>query len=120
MNILTAMGCLSNETVMREALAHVLDHVPQRNRHLPLVSCAANPEVQVFLWDWFVSNIDQLEMFHPILFERVIDALVPVCGLGREASVRAFFEDYLFRKKAGGATIRIALEFLTVNERMRG
>jgi tricorn protease interacting factor F2/3 len=75
---------------------------------------------QAFLWDWFVSNIPQLETFHPILFERVIDALVPVCGLGREGSVGAFFENYLSRTKTGEATIRIALEFLAVNERMRG
>jgi tricorn protease interacting factor F2/3 len=119
LNILMAMGCLSDEAVMRNALAHALEKVPQRNRHLPLVSCAANPMAQPFLWEWFVSNISQLEAFHPILFERVVDALAPVCGLGREASVRAFFKDFLSRKKTGEATIRIALEFLAVNERMR-
>lgn len=119
MNILMAMGCLSDETAIREALAYTLDHVPQRNRHLPLVSCSANPVAQPFLWDWFISHITQLESFHPILFERVIDTLVPVCGLGREDSVRGFFEDYLSKKGGGAATIRIALEFLAVNEIIR-
>jgi hypothetical protein len=34
-------------------------------------------------------------------------------------SVKNFFKDYLSRKKTGEATIRIALEFVAVNERMR-
>jgi len=119
MNILMGMGCFSDEAVIRGALAHALDHVPQRNRHLPVVCCAANPVAQPFLWDWFLSNISRLEAFHPLLFERVIDALVPVCGLGREASVRDFFAEYLSKKKLGAATIRIALEFLMVNKKMR-
>ena len=119
MNILMAMGCLSDEAVMQEALAFALDHVPQRNRHLPLVSCAANPRIVPIMWDWIESHIAELEGFHPLLFERVIDALVPICGLGREGAVKAFFEAYLSRKKTGEATIRIALEFLAVNGMMR-
>ncbi len=119
MNILAAMGCLSDEAAMRRALAYTLDQVPQRNRHLPLMSCAANPKANVYMWEWFESNLTRLETFHPILFERVIDSLVPVCGLGREDTVRSFFKEYLSHKKTGEATIRIALEFLTVNERTR-
>jgi tricorn protease interacting factor F2/3 len=119
MNILTAMGCLSDEAVMRKALAHTLEHVPQRNRHLPMVSCTSNPMAQGYLWDWFMDNIEQLETLHPLLLERVIDTLVPVCGLGREESVKAFLSDYLSRKKSSEATVRIALEFLAVNERTR-
>jgi tricorn protease interacting factor F2/3 len=120
MNILAAMGCLSDETVMREALAFTLDHVPQRNRHLPIVSCAGNPRAVQYMWEWFEANIDQLETFHPLLFERVIDSLVSVAGMGRAGAVRGFFKSYLSRKSAGAATIRIAMEFLAVNERLRG
>jgi hypothetical protein len=119
MNILMAMGSLSDEAVMRKALAYSLDKVPQRNRHLVAAACAVNPVAQTFLWDWYVASIEQLETLHPLLLERVIDALVPVCGLGREESVRAFFADCLSQKKSGEDTIRIALEFLAVNERMR-
>lgn len=119
MNILMAIGCLSNETVLREALSYSLVHVPRRNRHLPLASCAANPSAMTWLWEWIVSHMPDLEQLHPVLFERVIDALVPLCGLGREESVKAFFNDYLMRKKSGREAIMIALEFLRVNQRMR-
>ncbi len=119
MNILTAIGYLSEEAVMQEALDYTLTHVPQRNRHLPIVSCAENPLATRYIWDWMVSNMSDLEKLHPILFERVVDALLPVCGLGREESVRNYFEDYLKQKKSGRETILIALEFLKINERMR-
>ncbi len=119
MTVLMAMGFLSDEDVIRNALAHALENVPQRNRHLPLVSCSANPVAVPFLWNWFTSNIKKLETLHPLLFERVIDAMVPVCGLGRETPVRNFFTKYLSGKKTGAATIGIALEFLKVNEKMR-
>ena len=119
MNILTALGSLGNRREMEAALSFTLQEVPQRNRHLPLVACAANPAAVGWLWHWVTAHMPDLDSFHPLLLERVIDAVVPICGLGQEASVRSFFGDDPSRTKAGGAAVRIALAFLAVNERMR-
>jgi hypothetical protein len=54
-----------------------------------------------------------------MLYERVIGAIVPVCGLGREAEVGAFFEDYLARDPKFRDVIRLSLEKLEINRRLR-
>jgi hypothetical protein len=71
------------------------------------------------MWEWYVSNLAALEQIHPIQHERVIEAIVPVCGLGREEEIRAFFEDYMKRKTAAKDVIKLALEKLEINSRMR-
>jgi hypothetical protein len=72
------------------------------------------------MWDWYVSNVDALEQLHPIHYERVIQAIVPVCGLGRAPEVHAFFEDYMSQKDLAKEVIRMSLEKLRINERLRG
>ena len=119
MNLLAAMGALSKEETLKEAFSFTLAEVPQRNRHLPMAAAAANPEALGFMWEWITARMADLEQLHPLLFERVMDALVPLCGLGREEAVKTFFDEYLLRAKTGEATLRIALEFLEVNGNTR-
>jgi hypothetical protein len=71
------------------------------------------------MWDWYLSKLDRLEALHPVHYERVIAAIVPLGGLGREKDVRGFFDEYLKRKDKGKDVIRLALEKLEVNSRMR-
>ena len=101
------------------ALQFILESVPDRNKFIPLVRTAVNPYAFPFLWEWFVSHLDRLEQIHPVHFERVIASLVPMAGLGREEQVRRFFEAYMSKKEAAGDTIRMAMERLEINRRMR-
>jgi aminopeptidase N len=119
MNILLALGCLSDETVSREAMQYALTSVPSRNQHIPFIAFARNPHATEMMWAWYVDHVPELEAFHPLLYERVIEAIVPICGLGHETQVEAFFEAYLAEKNKAEAVIKLSLERLRINERMR-
>jgi len=66
-----------------------------------------------------VSHLDELEQFHPMHYERVITAIVPLCGLGREEDVKGFFEEYMEKKEKAKEAIKLSLEKLEINSRMR-
>ena len=118
-NILTALGCFRNEAVLEKALRFTLDSVPDRNKFMPIVSAAAVPRTGPFLWDWYLAHREELENFHPLLYERVITGIVPVCGLHCEDAVNSFFTDYLQRPEVPKEAIRMSLERLAVNGRLR-
>jgi len=54
-----------------------------------------------------------------MLYERVIGAILPVCGLGREEEVQGFFKDYLEQNQKFRDVIRLSLEKLEINRRLR-
>jgi hypothetical protein len=59
------------------------------------------------MWEWYVSNVVTLEQFHPIQYERIIEAIIPVCGIGKEKQVRAFFDGYMRQKTKAKDVIKI-------------
>lgn len=120
MNILTALGRFSERQAIEKALQYVLEKVPNRNKFVPIGSMAGNPYAIPSLWGWFESNLQELERLHPVHYERVIAAIVPVCGLGMEKRVHAFFEDYMKQKEMAKDVIKMSLERLEINSRMRG
>jgi aminopeptidase N len=120
MNILTAMGCFSDKAAIEESQYYILDKVPNRNKFVPIVSLASNPHAVPYMWDWYISHLDELERFHSLLYERVIAAIVPVSGIGREKEVNGFFNNYLIKNAKHSDVIKLALEELKVNCRMRG
>ena len=71
------------------------------------------------MWEWFVTHINSLEALHPAHFERVIAAVVPVSGLGKEKAVQTFFEDYREKKQNFKDVVALSLERLEINLRMR-
>ena len=119
MNILLAMGCLSDVSLSTKAMQYALTDVPSRNQHLPFIGFAHNPYTVDMLWTWYVEHVADLETFHPLLYERVVEAIVPICGLGHEADVEAFFKQYLSEKQKAEAVIKLSLERLKINERLR-
>ena len=119
MNALTALGCFSKKDLLQQAAQYALDSVPPRNKFIPLVSMATNPYATPFLWRWFLNHVDALETFHPMLYERVIGAVVPIAGMADPESVRSFFKDYLKKKKLAGGVIRLSLEKLEINLNLR-
>ncbi|MBW2123544.1 MAG: ERAP1-like C-terminal domain-containing protein, partial [Deltaproteobacteria bacterium] len=118
MNLLAALGCFRETPLIEKAREFVLESVPSRNRFIPIVSMALNPYAVDSMWDWYVSNLERLEQFHPMHYERVIEAIVPVGGIGREEEVRAFFEDYMKKKELARDVIRLSLEKLEIHSRM--
>jgi tricorn protease interacting factor F2/3 len=119
MNVLTALGCLPRRELIERALDFVMAEVPGRIQFISIVAMAANPAAQPMMWDWYRRSLDALEKFHPMLYERVIGAIVPVCGLGREAAIEEFFKNYLAQDPKFRDVIRLSLEKLEINRRLR-
>ncbi len=119
LNILTALGCFKNDALIRKALQYVLDTVPARNKFIPVVAMSANPFAIPLIWDWYVSHLEEIEQFHPMLYERVVAAIIPAAGIEKADEVRAFFDDYMRKKDKARDVIKLSLEKLEINLRMR-
>ena len=119
LNILVALGCFKDETLIKKSQNYVLETVPARNKVVPVVAMASNPYAIASMWDWYVSNLQEIEKFHPLLYERVIAAIVPVAGMERADEVKAFFEDYMQKTDTAKDVIKLSLERLEINLRMR-
>jgi tricorn protease interacting factor F2/3 len=118
-NILMALGCFKKKAQIKKAQQYILDTVPARNQFIPVVAMASNPYAIPLLWDWYVTNLKQIEQFHPMLYERVIAAIIPIAGLDREQEVKGFFEDYMQKTDKATDVIKLSLERLEINLRMR-
>jgi aminopeptidase N len=118
-NILLALGIFRDQALIKRTQKYILDHVPARNKFIPVDSLASNPHAIPSMWEWYVSNVANLEQFHPIQYERIIEAIVPVCGIGKEKQVRDFFEAYMKQKTKAKDVIKMSLEMLEVNSKMR-
>ena len=119
MNLLAALGSFEDRGLLEKARAYTLEKVPARNKFVPITFMAANPYAIPFMWEWNVSHSEELEKFHPIHYERVIASIVPVCGVGCEQEVKEFYKGYMVEKQAAKDVIRLSLERLEVNCRMR-
>jgi len=120
MNVLIALGCFKERKTLEKALRFTFDAVPARNKFIPIASAAANPNAQSYMWEWYLAHREELETFHPLLYERVIDAIIPVCGLGAPDDVKTFFTGYIDEHAYLKDTVRMSLERLEVNVRLRG
>lgn len=120
MNVLAALGCFEAWPAIGAALDFTLAQVPPRNRFLPIVALAANPSAQPHLWNWYLSHREPLEQLHPLLYERVLTAIIPFGGLDREEQVRQFATPYMESHAHLADAMRLALENLEINTRMRG
>jgi tricorn protease interacting factor F2/3 len=118
-NLLAALGSIGDRGLMEKARAYTLEKVPARNKFVPITYMAANPYAIPFLWEWYVSHSEELEKLHPIHYERVIASIVPVCGVEYEQEVKTFFQGYPAKKEVAEDVIKLSLERLEVNCRMR-
>lgn len=120
MNVLMALGCFRDEAMIRKVQEYVLEKVPERNKFISVGSLAANPFAIPSLWKWYLSALEEFERFHPVHYERVITAIVPLGGIGHEEDVTRFFEEHMEKKDLARDTIRLSLERLRINSRLRG
>jgi tricorn protease interacting factor F2/3 len=120
MVLLAALGCFRNPKIIAQVLDYVLAAVPPRNKFIPVVALAANPSAASILWDWYVGHLAEIEQFHPMLYERVVAAIVPAAGIERPEAVRGFFTEYLQQKPdKAREVIRLSLERMEIHCRMR-
>ncbi|MHA1754647.1 MAG: M1 family metallopeptidase [Candidatus Odinarchaeia archaeon] len=117
--ILNAMGCFKDRDLIFKSLDFNLKSVPMKNRFIMINSLGVNPSAVEFLWDWFIENLSELEKFHPRHLERVIISIVPIGGLGREKEVKEFLMNYILRNKSVKSSVKMALEMLKINSRLR-
>jgi tricorn protease interacting factor F2/3 len=66
-----------------------------------------------------VARLLQIEQFHPMLYERVIAAIVPAAGLEHPDEVRGFFTEYMQKNGKARDVIRLSLERMEIHCRMR-
>lgn len=118
-NILVALSSFSDRILIVRAQQYILTKVPNRNKFIPAGAMATNPYAINTMWDWYRAEVKALEQLHPLHYERVIAAIVPVCGLEREDEVKRFFANYMAEKDSLKDVIRLSLERLEINSRMR-
>jgi aminopeptidase N len=119
MNILVALGCFKERAILEQVQHYVLDQVPDRNKFLTIGVLAENVQAMPDLWPWYLANQTRFEAFHPIHYERVLTAIIPYGGLGKEDEVRAFFEAYMEKTDRARDAIKLSLEKLEIHSRMR-
>ena len=119
MNILAALGCFKQKALLERIQDYILNHVPDRNKSLAVGALAENVNAIPHMWEWFLGNRARFETFHPIHYERVVAAIIPYGGLGKEDEVRAFFNDYMKKNNRARDVIRLSLERLEIHSRMR-
>ena len=93
--------------------------MPDKNKFVPVAQMARNPEAPALLWDWYTAGRQMLEAIHPIIHERMITALVPVCGLLAPDAVTDFFQNRLKENPPAADAIGMALEKLAVSLEFR-
>lgn len=119
MNMLVAIGCFKDREVLERVKKYVLEEVPDRNKAIPISVMSDNLAAIPDLWDWYQANLQAVERFHPVLYERVIAALIPLSGLGREEEVRSFFQEYMKKHEKMKDVVKLSLEKLEIHSRMR-
>lgn len=118
-NMLLAIGCFQESSMIDRTERFLLEKVPDRNKFMVIGAMAANPYARFGLWEWYLSSLERLEKLHPVHYERVIAALIPWSGLGRKEQVRSFFHDYLKSHEKLRDVIELSLERLEIHSRMR-
>ena len=119
MNILTALGGFAGEAEIAAVGQYILEQVPPRNKFVPVMALAQNRMAGDFLWRWYRENLAQLEQIHPMIYERIVAGVIGAAGLGAPAAIRDFFTAYMEKKSQVRDVIRLSLERLEINLRMR-
>ena len=117
--MLSAIAHFREPDLIERVQAYILDGVPNRNKFVPVAAMAENLDAIPLLWTWYLSSLERLEAFHPVHYERVLAAIVPQAGMGREGEIRDFFDRYTARTDKARDVIRLSLERLEIHSRMR-
>jgi len=118
-NILIAMGCFKDTEQIQKALAYIMEKAPDRNKFIPVAQMARNPNAIPLMWDWYTRSCPALKNIHPLIHERIIGAVIPVCGLEQPDAVKTFFDSAFDASDPAAPVIQMAFEKLEINRRLR-
>ncbi|MHA1712879.1 MAG: M1 family metallopeptidase [Candidatus Ranarchaeia archaeon] len=118
-NILVALGSFGNKDTILDAMDYALEKVPKANRFIPIIYAIRNHVMAGEIWQWYIDNLRRLERLHSTHYERIIMDVVALGGLDRESEVSKFFAEYMQEKAIAQDTIKMALEKLRINSRLR-
>ncbi|MHA1972610.1 MAG: M1 family aminopeptidase [Candidatus Hodarchaeales archaeon] len=118
-NSLVAIASITDKEVLRKVLNYTLEKVPYKNKIYPIMVIGRNLAIVDEIWSWYQENLSTLEKMHPMHYEQVIIGVVSLGGLGREDEVRDFFTTYMEEKPQTADTIKMTLERLEINSRLR-
>ena len=119
LNVLAAVGGFSTKQQIEEVLHFTLDEVPDRNKFIPIVAMAGNPHATNLLWPLYQAYRQQMEKFHPLLYERVVAAIFPVVADKQADAVKHFANRYMEERPQLRDVLRLSLEKLEINLRFR-
>ena len=117
--ILEAFGCQQNKKDILKTLNMNLKQVPSQSRHYLYSSMAGNTEALELIWPWFHKNFEKIETQSSMVYARTIASLIPRGGLKNVTEVKQFFKEYINEKELAKDTIKMTLELLEINSRMR-
>jgi len=121
--VLEAFGCQRNKKDILKTLNMNLKQVPSQSRHYVFSSMAHNPEAIELIWPWFLKNFKKIETQSSMVYARTIASLIPMGGLENAlenaSEVKQFFKKYLNEKELAKDTIKMTLELLEINSKMR-
>ncbi len=116
-NILSAIGCFTDDEIISKVKDFTLAQVPARNQSIPIASLASNPAAMAGLWDWYKSEKDVICEFHPLIHERVFSTIVPASDNAEPEAVRTFLKQN--RIKINPDVVELTLERLLINQRLK-
>ncbi len=119
MNVLTALGGFTGAREIEAVGQYILETVPPRNKFIPAMAFVENRNAAAFLWDWYQDNLEELEQIHPMIYERIISAVIGAAGLDAHAAIREFFGTYMEKMPQTKDVVSLSLERLEINLRMR-
>jgi len=118
-NILIALGGGAGQQLLERVGRYILESVPPRNKFVPVMAMAENPTAADFLWPWYQDNLAALEQIHPMIYERIIAAVISAAGLNEPETIESFFAAYMEKQPQTKDVIRLSLERLKINLQMR-
>jgi len=118
-NMLRAFGSFNDCDSILNALKYSLEKVPPGNRYIPIIFAAGNPIMIDHIWQWYLDHLNALEQLHGSHYEQVIAGVVGLGGLDREEEVKEFFNTYMHEKALAKDAIKMTLERLEINSRLR-
>jgi len=115
-NILSAIGCFTDDESISKVQDFTLKHVPPRNQSIPIASMAANPAAMDRLWDWYKSEKDDFANFHPLIHERVFSSIIPASNRVTPDDIRNYVSEN--KLKINPDVMELTIERLIVNRKL--
>jgi len=117
--MLEALGKLGEPQALRRALQVNMEKISPGLRQHMIVEAATNPSALEWIWDWYADNLPQMEGALPRSHvENITVRLAPLAGIGRRRDVAACLQALAGRSPDSADSIRMALEMLSVNEKI--